>query len=229
MLHCAGAPIHRDDDQQAEFNGVAYRGPTAVHSGPDQGAPVAQADLPLESGLRRTPPVDREVLKIALNNAALRDEEQGLLARSYHRLFEVLLRGAPAKGSNGEDYDALPFYRLHLELADELHKLAVRAQALDARWLQIADAREILLSGPLDDPDAAGRLRLHERFARCVDADARSRLDYIAAYKRARAKGRTDADIRLDPAPPLQFSRDIKMMARAMTCGRLAMRVLRGP
>lgn len=149
------------------------------------------------------------------------------LARDYHRIVELLLRATPGKGGSAEAYDSVPVYRLHDELVDEWRVLSLRAAALDQRWARLAESLGIALAGGFEDKDRASRLRLQQRFAQCVDADALARLDHAATWNRLRSAGQDAAQIAADPPPAIQFARDVQMMARAMQCGRLALQVIR--
>lgn len=167
-------------------------------------------------------------MALAVRNAARRDEEQNRLAHQYFTMARALIGSAAARGSPPDEYDPLPLMRLHIEILSELESMAARAQVLGSRWRELAEEWSISLSGPFDTNDVPGRLRAQDRFTQCVDSDARSRLDQAQMLLKARAAGKQDEDVRLDPPAPVHYHRDLKLTARAMECSRLAMRVLRG-
>lgn len=228
-LHACATPAaqRRDaDPDEVEFAGIAYSAPQSPHLGPPQKPPPPEALPPpmLPADAAGMPP-DELAKRIA--NAAVRDEEQDLLARQYYAVLEVLLRNAPSRGGSAESYDPLPLFRLHAELEPQFQVMREKAQLLDARWIEVAEELGIALNGPLDEAGTAGRLRVRERLCRCVDSDAHARLDHAASYRSQLRKGRSEAEIAQD-SPGMQFVRDVRLMSRAMECGRLALRVLRG-
>ncbi len=224
---CSAPQTKPKPEPPPDFAGVAYPGPGQMPPAPPQPPPRPQLDMPLPSGLEPTPPVDKATFSAGLRNASLRDEAQLRLARDFHRIIEVLLRSSPGKSGSADDYDSVPVYRLHDEMAGEWQALAVRAAALDARWVELAESLGVSLTGGTEDKDRGSRLRLHHRFARCVDSDARARADHAATWNRLRSEGKSAADIAADPPPPVQFARDVQMMSRAMLCARLALQVIR--
>jgi len=216
------APVDTDD-----FAGVAYPAPQGAQPGPAQPPPHPQRDLPYPSGLPPTQPVEKDVFSESLRNAALRDDAQLRLARDYHRVVELLLRASPGKGGSAEAYDSVPVYRLHDEMAVEWHALSVRAAALEARWVALAEGFGVDLSGGFEATDRDSRLRLHQRFARCVDSDARARTEHASTWNKLRAEGKSAAEVAASPPPAVQYARDVQMMARAMQCARFALQVIR--
>ena len=227
---CSSAEVRgsASPEEPPNFSGIGYPAPAAVDPGPAQLPLAEQTDLPLPSGVRRQAPVDAGQMAQQLRNAALRDQEHERLGRQYFGLVELLSRVGAGKGESADNYDPLPLYRLHHELRQEMSHMRTRAQALAARWHEIAVQLGIPLLGDTEAPGREGRLRLVARYAECVIADLDHRLAHGVRFQLAKKSGVSDDDLRQDPPPGMQYVQDIRMMAQTLECVRLSSRVLRG-
>ncbi len=229
---CGSAQVHKQPapSPTIRFADVAYPPPTPLPPGPVQlaSAPAESDELLLRHPTKTSPRPDRSALSHSMQNAAVRDQVHAELVHSYWTLVETLYRIMPARGNQPDRYDSLPLLRFHAETAADLDTLLLQADALGERWSELAAEQGVDLDGSLDEPSAAGKLRLFIKFSRCVRDDVQARRQHGKRWQVAKAHYSSDAELRGDPPPAVQFAGDMQLLKKTLDCSRYVARVMRG-